>query len=94
MNEMRNAIPIPPTENSLPIAAAVDNNSEMKALIRDLKDENEFMKDREMNFVETVRLLKKQIEKERAESRQFKTDANAFRNKKSEMEDVFLQCVE
>ena len=50
---MRNAIPVPPTEKSLPIAAAVDNNSEMKALIRDLKDENEFMKDREMNFVET-----------------------------------------
>jgi hypothetical protein len=59
-----------------------------------LRDENEFLKDREFNFIETVRLLKNQIEKERKEVRSFKNDANAFRNKRSEMEDVFLQCVE
>ena len=38
--------------------------------------------------------MKKQIEKERNEVRSFKKDANAFRNKRSEMEDIFLQCIE
>jgi len=86
MNAMRIEVPDAPIGQETP---AVDT-TELHAMIRELRDENEFLKDREFNFVETVRLLKKQIEKERHESKLFKNDANAFRNKKSEMEDLFL----
>jgi len=59
-----------------------------------LLKENDLLRNKQEHLIEDNRLLKVQLEKEKLESRDLKTEKTNFYSRRNQLEELFLNCVE
>ena len=65
-----------------------------QAYYKDLFEENARLRTKDEKQKEEIRLLRTQLEVERRSSRELKTEKQKFFSKKSELEELFMACIE